>query len=179
MIAAHPELNRHQWSRTRDTLFELIAVVVPEEVGWREPGETVLFLRLELKTKSIAKTTQAQFIAKYVADRASLIARIPEVGDLRDRRILLVGAGSLGGVCALDLARLGLGSMHLLDGDRVEAGNAVRWALGVEYAGLYKVHALQQHIQKNFPYTTVTPFPHALGTQGFTLPVSTAGLRRY
>ena len=172
LIAARPELNHHQWTRQRDTRFELLAVVVPEEVDWRQSGETILFLRLELKTKGIAKPDiQARFIAKYVADRASLVERIPEVGDLRGRRVLLVGAGSLGSACALDLARVGLGSLYLLDGDRVEAGNAVRWALGVEYAGRYKVHALQQHIGRNFPYTAVVPFPHALGSQGFTLAI--------
>lgn len=128
-----PELLHLQWVRQREKKFELIAVVVPEEVDWRVSGETVLFLLLELKTKGISKpAVQAKFVQKYVADRSSLVARVPEIGDLRERRVLLAGAGSLGSACALELARISLGSLHLLDGDRVEAGNAVRWALGVE-----------------------------------------------
>jgi molybdopterin/thiamine biosynthesis adenylyltransferase len=36
---------------------------------------------------------------------------------------------------------------------------------------MYKVHALQEHIRRNFPYTTVVPFPYALGNQAATLSI--------
>lgn len=168
----HPELRHHQWKRFQGRSIDLVAVVVSEEISWRTSGDTVLFVLLELKKKGTSKSqVEATFIQKYVADRASLAARIPEVGDLQERCVLIAGAGSLGSTCALDLARIGLGSLKLLDGDRVEAGNAVRWALGMEYAGTYKVHALQEHIRRNFPYTKVVPFPYAVGTQAATLSI--------
>lgn len=172
LVSEHPELRHHQWKRFQGRSIDLVAVVVSEEISWRTCGDTVLFVLLELKKKGTSKAVvEATFIQKYVADRASLAARIPEVGNLHERCVLLAGAGSLGSTCALDLARIGLGSLKLLDGDRTEAGNAVRWALGMEYAGMYKVHALQEHIRRNFPYTTVVPFPYALGTQAATLSI--------
>lgn len=44
----------------------------------------------------------------------------------------------------------------------MEAGTAVRWPLGIPFAGVPKVQ-LAGFIRDNWPYTDVTTFQHRLG----------------
>jgi molybdopterin/thiamine biosynthesis adenylyltransferase len=81
------------------------------------------------------------------------------VATLQQRRILIVGCGSLGGVAAEALAAYGIGSLGLLDPDRFLWHNTVRHVLGSEHVGRYKVDALETHIGSRWPRTAVTPLP--------------------
>lgn len=61
---------------------------------------------------------------------------------LADRRVLLVGAGSVGSYLAEVLARSGVGAFTLVDPDAVEPANLGRTAYRLADVGLAKVHAL-------------------------------------
>jgi ubiquitin-protein ligase len=168
--ASHPGVRARNWTTHRDRKFEVIGVLLPEEEGWRTAGESILFLIVqEHKSPSGKKSMTAEFVRTYRSDQGTLSARVPEMGELQNKRILLVGAGSVGALCALELARNGIGRLNLVDGDIVEAGNSVRWPLGVASAGLPKVIALQQHIAANHPFTQVAACPVDVGSEAYTL----------
>jgi molybdopterin/thiamine biosynthesis adenylyltransferase len=168
--ASHPEVRKRTWTTHRDRKFEVIGVLLPEEKGWRTAGESIVFLIVqEHKRPSGKKSTTTEFLRTYRSDQATLSARLPEMAGLQNKRILLAGAGSLGALCALEFARNGVGRMNLVDGDLVEAGNSVRWPLGIASAGLAKVIALQKYIAANNPFTQVAACPVDVGSEAYTL----------
>lgn len=85
---------------------------------------------------------------------AEIARRVPEVGFLRDKTTLIVGLGSLGAPIAIELARLGIGRLILIDHDVVDPSASVRWPLGAKYAGWFKVEAIRDFIQHHYPYST-------------------------
>lgn len=170
--ASHPEVRKRHWTTHRNKKFEVIGVLLPEEEGWRTAGESMIFLLVqEHKSPSGKKSKTAEFIRTYRSDQATLSARVPEMAGLQNKRILLAGAGSLGALCALEFARNGIGRMKLVDGDLVEAGNSVRWPLGIASAGLAKVTALQKYIAANHPFTQVAACPVDVGSEAYTLEI--------
>jgi hypothetical protein len=50
-----------------------------------------------------------------------------------------------------------------VDHDFVDAGNSVRWPLGLSTVGMPKVEALGGFIAGNYPYTSVSNFPVRIG----------------
>jgi molybdopterin/thiamine biosynthesis adenylyltransferase len=83
-------------------------------------------------------------------------ARLPFFSAMNTKKVALIGLGCLGAPCALELARSGIGQLHLVDDDTVDLGTTVRWPFGCSEIGNYKVDALERFIQENYPYTTVT-----------------------
>ncbi|MFO7306018.1 MAG: molybdopterin-synthase adenylyltransferase MoeB [Gammaproteobacteria bacterium] len=78
---------------------------------------------------------------------------LPEIGvagqkKLRAARVLLVGAGGLGSPSSLYLAAAGVGTLGLVDNDRVELSNLQRQVLyGTDLIGQPKVHAARARLE--------------------------------
>jgi len=91
---------------------------------------------------------------------------LPEVGGagqtrLRQARVAIVGAGGLGSPAALYLAAAGVGTLGLVDADRVELSNLGRQILhGTETLDLPKVASAQERLEDLNPDVRVVP--HAL-----------------
>jgi hypothetical protein len=81
------------------------------------------------------------------------------VSDLLDKRVAVVGAGSIGGAAVEALAAYGIGNLHLIDPDRVWWHNDVRHVLGIDSVGFLKVEAMERHLNRRWPATKVTPHP--------------------
>ncbi len=65
------------------------------------------------------------------------------------------GLGGLGSGVAAALARAGIGSLHLLDFDRVDLANLNRQQYFVHQIGMYKTDALQENLRQIAPYCRV------------------------
>lgn len=79
-----------------------------------------------------------------------------ECEALRQKRILVVGCGGLGGHMIDQLARIGVGFLRVVDGDVFEASNLNRQLLSaVPLLGVSKVKAAADHIARVNPDVTV------------------------
>ncbi|MGY1603112.1 HesA/MoeB/ThiF family protein [Geodermatophilus sp. SYSU D00815] len=102
--------------------------------------------------------------------RADLAARLP--GDRGERlaaaSVTVVGVGALGGPIALELARAGVGHLHLIDGDVHDPATSARQLLGIRHAGDLKVLGIAGRILSSNPHTHVTIAPCYMGADGGT-----------
>jgi hypothetical protein len=69
----------------------------------------------------------------------------------RKKRVLLLGAGSLGSPLARALARAGVGHLDIVDAQLMETENTSRHELGLADAGRGKAHRLAEQIMKDVP----------------------------
>ncbi|MCX8013858.1 MAG: ThiF family adenylyltransferase, partial [Rectinema sp.] len=75
-------------------------------------------------------------------DRSEIIIGAAGVAALAAARVAVYGLGGVGGACALDLVRAGVGYLHVVDFDLVEESNLNRLAFGFRDAvGIPKTEA--------------------------------------
>lgn len=79
--------------------------------------------------------------------------------SLREKRILLIGAGSLGSIVAEQLVRMGASAITVMDADRLEAGNLSRHALSLAELGDEKAVALTSHLNTVAPDARARALP--------------------
>lgn len=88
---------------------------------------------------------------KNLADRYSRNKRSLSDADqvkLASSTVAIIGCGGLGGYIAEELARLGVGHLILIDGDRLEVSNLNRQLMATEQnLGEWKVDAAQKRLQ--------------------------------
>ena len=87
-----------------------------------------------------------------------LAARGRLAAELRDRHVLLLGAGALGSITADMLVRGGVRDMTIIDGGILEAGNLVRHTLSTADVGSPKAYALAARLNALNPNASVVGF---------------------
>lgn len=84
---------------------------------------------------------------------------------LADKRILLVGCGTLGGYVAHSLAKAGAGDgsgqLALVDFDRLDSGNLHRHILGKQYLTKNKAKAMKHYLDVDYALQNITS--HSIG----------------
>lgn len=81
---------------------------------------------------------------------------------LKDKTIVLIGAGAIGGHLSHLLCSQGAGwgrkgKLHIVDFDFLSTENIGRHFLGMEFVGYSKVNALVIALNKSFPHLTLVP----------------------
>jgi hypothetical protein len=128
--------------------------------GYR-PNEQGYWLRdrFELLTDD----AKIQWLTSENWDAEQLATRGRLAGSVRDRRILLIGAGALGASLAELLVRGGAQHLLVVDGDTLEGGNLARHTLGVADVNLGKASAVANRLNLAAPHAIVEalnqPFP--------------------
>ncbi len=98
-------------------------------------------------------------------ERYSRHIRLEEVGvagqrKLLDSKVLIIGAGGLGSPAAVYLAAAGVGTIGIVDGDRVDLSNLQRQILHFNHdVGRPKVQSARRHIEDLNPDVDVRVFP--------------------
>ena len=92
-------------------------------------------------------------------------SRLPDGLNLSDRKVGIVGCGSLGSKVAMHLARTGLGAMVLFDDDVLFEGNLVRNELSVSDIGFHKSRALRKRLHAVSPGLSIETRQIRLGGQ--------------
>lgn len=160
------------WPKLKNLQFNhgpiVIGVLIPEEIQYKHHHENWIFLvcRKLKVTRGASKTTAS--LAR--ADRAtpqSVQDRVPRTLPLSNKKVLIVGLGSIGSVIAWQLARAGVKTLHLVDFDFVQVGNTPRWLLGWSSVGYNKSDVLAQYLGQQYPFTDVKGFEHRIGGSKF------------
>ena len=81
-----------------------------------------------------------------------------EASEMLEKYAIIIGAGSVGSLIALQLARAGVRKFILIDGDILKLHNICRHQLGFKDLGRYKTSALKDAILNINPLAEVTTF---------------------
>lgn len=173
----HPHLRNHEWvySEREDKHFEIIGVTFPEEVGYKTDGNGWVFLYVErIKGKNRGQvywSLRFNYARAGRAGRQDMKERIPHTAHLTDKKIAIVGLGSIGAPSAFEFAKSGVGELRIMDDDHIEPGTTVRWLSGHRMIGMYKSDAVKAEVQINYPFTNVVAkrmrigSPHAMSAE--------------
>lgn len=74
---------------------------------------------------------------------------------LNQAKVAIAGLGGLGSNVAIQLARIGIGQLHLIDFDKVDISNLNRQHYFIKHLGQYKTQALAQQILEINPYLKI------------------------
>ncbi|MFR9146717.1 MAG: ThiF family adenylyltransferase [Mediterraneibacter sp.] len=83
-------------------------------------------------------------------DKAFIIKRT-DGNQYNNKKILLIGCGSIGSYMCNELVKAGIENITVVDTDLLKAENIYRHFLGMEYVGQYKADALCRYFSKNIP----------------------------
>ncbi len=83
--------------------------------------------------------------------------------------VAVCGLGGLGSNVAISLARAGVGTLHLIDFDRVDISNLHRQQYGVSQLGMYKTEAMKQILSEISPYCEMTTDTVRLNEENLSL----------
>lgn len=88
-------------------------------------------------------------------DREYLLPRGGASVDLQERRVAIVGCGSVGSFIAFELIKAGILDLTLVDHDLLLPENTFRHLLGKDVWGMPKAVALKAEIERKLPYIRV------------------------
>lgn len=97
-------------------------------------------------------------------DREYLMVRGGSNTNLRDKHVVVIGCGSVGGTIAFKLAQSGVGQLTLIDSDILTPENVFRHPVGYYRIGSKKVLALKTDLEMRVPYIQVTALPERIET---------------
>jgi sulfur carrier protein ThiS adenylyltransferase len=100
---------------------------------------------------------QPPTISRSGSDLRILAMRLEEIKKfLKAKRVGIAGCGGLGSNAAVALARAGVGTLVLVDYDKVESGNLNRQYYFSDQVGIYKAIALKENIIRANPSIAVS-----------------------
>lgn len=109
------------------------------------------------------ETTKKENVRTYIVNvGCELSARnhgLIETDLLKNSSVLIVGLGTGGIQIAINLAKCGVGSFHLIDPDRLEIGNICRHHAGLSHIGRKKVLVARDLLLEKNPEVSVFPYP--------------------
>ncbi|MBI6710692.1 ThiF family adenylyltransferase [Pseudomonas syringae] len=170
------------WPQTFETLCDLVASVsgdpqtVPSWIedkakeGKRRSSLLVILVQknvcygYQITVPVVPRLTAPQVIPISLdrVDPDWALARDQQLTSLHNRRqqrVLVLGCGSLGAPLAELLARAGIGELHLVDMELLEASNCSRHVLGADAIGQGKADALAKRLRLSVPGLSVTGLP--------------------
>lgn len=101
-------------------------------------------------TQDVIPLSVRRHTASYMRERGGASKRLLE------KRIAVIGCGSVGSVVADSLAACGVGRLTLIDADRFTEDNVFRHVLGPNWIDLPKVSALKAWLVARYPGLNVT-----------------------
>lgn len=105
-----------------------------------------------LNMETIHRVNVNRVDAKWIHTRGG------DGSDLSEKKIVLIGCGSLGGYVAHLLARTGIGALTFLDNDILEWANVGRHILGASSVGKSKSQSIEKQLKKELPHLALSSF---------------------
>lgn len=162
-----PNVSAKNWSvlvdqilKVRPERFEYLILGVP-----RKTGATIL-VGIQFRPKKgtshpiLVENTNwgLKLLRVNRLDNESILPRGGANLSLQNKKVLIVGCGSVGSHLAIMLSKTGIGHLGLVDDDVLKLENVQRYAIGLEYAGKKKVHGLETFLKKNYLNVKVFSF---------------------
>ncbi|RKZ52841.1 MAG: hypothetical protein DRR16_02445 [Candidatus Parabeggiatoa sp. nov. 3] len=89
-------------------------------------------------------------------DKNYLLPRGGSQIEFNNKRVALIGCGSVGGFISQDIIRAGVQNLTLIDKDILEPANTFRHVMGFNHSYPKKVLALKKEIEIKMPYISIT-----------------------
>ena len=89
-------------------------------------------------------------------DKEFLLNRGGGLTNLSNKKVLVIGCGSIGGYLLSELVKTGISEIMLVDDDVLKEENIYRHFLGMEYIGRYKTKGIVDYLSKNIPGVNIT-----------------------
>ncbi|HEX9731061.1 MAG TPA: ThiF family adenylyltransferase [Thermoanaerobaculia bacterium] len=152
-----------KWIKKRARRSEYVVIRLPRPSG----GDNLFGIRFEGvgdKHPLLPGGSAEQMvpIAMKRRDRKFLLPRSGADLDLAGKRVLVAGCGSIGGHLAFMMARAGILNQTLVDHDKLSSENTFRHVLGRRYWDHFKVEALKEEIEGQFPFARIAALPSKL-----------------
>ncbi|MVX64387.1 hypothetical protein GKZ28_11865 [Clostridium chromiireducens] len=139
-------------------LFLLINIKQPDGIN-----SLIAILIKDFKESLICLNNNVKFInvkgtpmGVIREDRDYLTNRGGANDKICDKKVLVIGCGSIGGYLISELIKAGISNICMVDNDILSSNNIYRHLLGMEYVGDYKTTAIINYMTKNLPYVTLT-----------------------
>lgn len=159
----------HQYLRMRRRSFrsEFFSTMINQ--GWRTPPPEGFIALVEDRSES-PSTWCAWFVSSEEAEPMLSITYDNKVDpstafdglwpcdETRGSNVAVIGTGSIGGEAALALSRYEIGTITLIDYDRLTPHNTARHACGLEHIGRYKVDAVRDLVVSRRPSQRVETY---------------------
>lgn len=104
-----------------------------------------------------------EFVETFAYRASDRPRRVPTLRNLEQKKVALIGCGSLGSKIAAGLAASGLGQIALVDRDRYEPNNSVRHEAGIGQYGQNKVNAVAERLRDLNPEIEIKPLFYIIG----------------
>ena len=117
---------------------------------------------LRLKLRSQIESVIPIYIER--ADFKFLNSAIGNDNALVNKKVAIVGAGSLGSYISEELLRSGIKNFVIIDDDVFEPANIMRHRLEFRYSGLSKAKCLAYRLESIHPEVVATPLKHEVST---------------
>jgi molybdopterin/thiamine biosynthesis adenylyltransferase len=133
----------------------------------KQPNDCINILGVVIKGYNISILSEIPQIKSYKelipcmvirCDKEFLVYRGGSLSDLCNKKILVIGCGSIGGYLVSELVKTGINDITIVDNDILKEENIFRHILGMEYINEYKSKALVDYINKNIPYVNIKSF---------------------
>lgn len=85
------------------------------------------------------------------------LARAWPLSRVKAARVVAIGAGSIGSAAIARLAEYGVGTIDVVDPDRLLSHNVARHRLTARYVGMTKVRALREWAAETYPAADIRP----------------------
>jgi ThiF family len=167
---AQPELHKwHAWLMRAGGAIPVGALRDLIIDGWRQPAAGAA-TAVVTYAPGAERNWAAWSVSRDRADPVPItILREPEadplaglpsawpLGAMRSTTVAVIGAGSIGSAAASALAMYGVGTLVLVDDDRLLWHNLSRHQIGRADVGRYKVDAIADALSKRWPGTSAEP----------------------
>ena len=139
-------------------IHQMILLVIPSNEG---DQNACIWIHSQRSRQRISiKNTQwckVDAIGTSRIDQRYMLVRGGAETEICSKTVLLIGAGSVGGFLAENLCQCGIGTLDILDKDRLSIDNVHRHVLGFHDAvkDAYKADLLKAHLEARFPHVEI------------------------
>jgi Dinucleotide-utilizing enzymes involved in molybdopterin and thiamine biosynthesis family 2 len=112
-------------------------------------------IEIENDRYCIKDVSVLQPLEVHRADKNFLMMRTAQSDEDTNKKILVIGCGSIGGYLIWELVKNGFEDLMIVDDDLLSEENIFRHLLGMEYVSKYKCVAIEEYIRKNIPEVSI------------------------